>query len=138
MDGIIVIMFAGVIIVRLILIVMMTAGRKGKKLLDKQRYQQEWLAIEKSLTNEPSSQQFAIFQADKLLDRALRESGYGGQTMGERMVSAARVFSRREAVWAAHKLRNRIAHEDNVKINAEWTRKALSSFKRALKDLGAI
>ena len=131
-------MFAGVIIVGLILIVIMTAGRKGKKLLDKQHYQQEWLTIERSLTGDAAAQQFAIFQADKLLDRALRESGYAGQTMGERMVSAARVFTKREAVWAAHKLRNRIAHEDNVTINAEWTRKALASFKRALKDLGAI
>ena len=138
MDGVIVIMFAGVIIVGLILIVIMTAGRKGKKLLDKQHYQQEWLTIERSLTGDAAAQQFAIFQADKLLDRALRESGYAGQTMGERMVSAARVFTKREAVWAAHKLRNRIAHEDNVTINAEWTRKALASFKRALKDLGAI
>ena len=138
MDGVIVIMFAGVIIVGLILIVIMTAGRKGKKLLDKQHYQQEWLTIERSLTGDAAAQQFAIFQADKLLDRALRESGYAGQTMGERMLSAARVFTKREAVWAAHKLRNRIAHEDNVTINAEWTRKALASFKRALKDLGAI
>ena len=58
--------------------------------------------------------------------------------MAERMTSASRVFSRRESVWAAHKLRNRIAHEHTVKINPEWTRKALASFKRALKDLGAI
>ena len=58
--------------------------------------------------------------------------------MGERLTSASRVFSRREAVWAAHKLRNRVAHEDTVRINPDLTRKALGSFKRALKDIGAI
>lgn len=138
MDSMVIVMFSGVIVTGLILIVMMALGRKGKKLLDTTRYQQEWLAIEKSVTKESATQQFAVLQADKLLDRALRECGYAGATMGERMTSASRVFSRREAVWAAHKLRNRIAHDDNVKINPEWTRKALASFKRALKDVGAI
>lgn len=131
-------MFAGVIIVGLILIVMMAGGRRGGKLLDKHVYQREWLSIERGLSGDSSSQQFAIFQADKLLDRALRERGFSGETMGERMKSARANFSNNEAVWAAHKLRNRVAHEDNVKLNDAWTRKALASFKRGLKDLGAI
>jgi len=131
-------MFAGVVVVGLILIAMMAVGRKGRTTLNKVAYQKEWLTIEGSVTKDPSSQQFAVLQADKLLDKALRESGYAGQTMGERLTSASRVFSRREAVWAAHKLRNRVAHEDTVRINPDLTRKALGSFKRALKDIGAI
>ncbi len=131
-------MFAGVVVVGLILIAMMAIGRKGRTTLNKVAYQKEWLTIEGSVTKDPSSQQFAVLQADKLLDKALRESGYAGQTMGERLTSASRVFSRREAVWAAHKLRNRVAHEDTVRINPDLTRKALGSFKRALKDIGAI
>ncbi len=138
MDSVIALMLAGIMIVGLILVVMMSVGRRGAKLLDKQQYQQDWLAIERSVTSDAGTQQFAILQADKLLDKALKEAGYTGQTMAERMTSASRVFSRRESVWAAHKLRNRIAHEHTVKINPEWTRKALASFKRALKDLGAI
>lgn len=131
-------MFAGVVVVGLILIAMMAIGRKGRTTLNKVAYQKEWLTIEGSVTKDPSLQQFAVLQADKLLDKALRESGYAGQTMGERLTSASRVFSRREAVWAAHKLRNRVAHEDTVRINPDLTRKALGSFKRALKDIGAI
>ncbi|MBP7760342.1 hypothetical protein KA093_00940 [Candidatus Saccharibacteria bacterium] len=138
MDSAIILMFAGVVVVGLILIAMMAVGRKGRTTLNKVAYQKEWLTIEGSVTKDPSSQQFAVLQADKLLDKALRESGYAGQTMGERLTSASRVFSRREAVWAAHKLRNRVAHEDTVRINPDLTRKALGSFKRALKDIGAI
>jgi len=137
-DSAIILMFAGVVVVGLILIAMMAVGRKGRTTLNKVAYQKEWLTIEGSVTKDPSSQQFAVLQADKLLDKALRESGYAGQTMGERLTSASRVFSRREAVWAAHKLRNRVAHEDTVRINPDLTRKALGSFKRALKDIGAI
>lgn len=138
MDTVIVMMVAGVVVVGLILIVMMSVGRKGKASLNQAQYQKDWLAIQSSVTKDASTQQFAILQADKLLDRALRESGYSGETMAERLTSASRVFSKREAVWVAHKLRNRIAHDDHVRINPEWTRKALASFKRALRDLGAI
>lgn len=138
MDNVIVIMFIGIIIVGVVLVGLMGVGKGSKKLLDKQQYQRDWLAIQRQVSADSASQQFAILQADKLLDKALRESGYSGATMGERMTSASRVFSRREAVWAAHKLRNRIAHEPSVAINPQWTRKALASFKRALRDVGAI
>ncbi|MFZ2494238.1 MAG: hypothetical protein WAW60_00500 [Candidatus Saccharimonadales bacterium] len=138
MDNMIVVMLAGLLTIGVILLLIIGFGKKGRSRLDKTVYQQDWLAIESSLGSDPSSQQFAVMQADKLLDRALRESGYRGQTMGERMVSAARVFSQRNAIWAAHKLRNRIAHEDNVHITPKLTRQALASFKRGLKDLGAL
>lgn len=131
-------MLGSILIIGIILLVIFSLGKKGKAVLDKEAYQREWLSIEGSVTAESSTQQFAILQADKLLDRALKELGYSGQTMGERMVSAARVFNKRNAIWAAHKLRNRIAHEDNVKISPKLTRQALTSFKRGLRDLGAL
>ncbi len=138
MDNLIIVMFVGLIVVGVALLIVISLGRRGRTGIDKDVYRQEWLRIESSVTADPSTQQFAILQADKLLDRALRESGYKGQTMGERMVSAARVFSRRDMIWAAHKLRNRIAHEDSVKISPRLTKQALSSFKRGLRDLGAL
>lgn len=138
MDITLLLIFAGVIVVGLILIMVITTGRGGTKQFNKEAYQKDWLSIEMSVSNDPASQQFAILQADKLLDRALRERGYRGETMGERMTVASRMFTRRDAVWAAHKLRNRIAHDDKVMINAGLTKKALASFKKALKDLGAI
>ena len=80
----------------------------------------------------------AILNADKLLDAALKELGYRGQTMGDRMKSAKVAFSNNNSLWSAHKLRNRIAHETDVKIGYTATRRALASFKQGLKDLGAI
>jgi len=112
------------------------AGRRSH--LDKKYYQKQWQEITSSVSTDSSTQQFAILQADKLLDRALKEKGYSGATMAERMKKANNAFSQRDAVWLAHKLRNRIAHEDNVRINPVWTEKALRSFQRGLKDLGAL
>ncbi len=138
MDNVIVLMLAGVLIVGLSLLVLISLGKKGRSAIDKNAYQQEWLRIESSIAQDSASQQFAVLQADKLLDKALKELGYKGQTMGERMVSAARAFSHRDHIWAAHKLRNRIAHEDSVSISSKVTHQAMASFKRALRDLGAL
>lgn len=132
------IFFAAVIIVGLLLMVMMGMGRKSNKKLDRAQYKKDWDEIMASMNSDNKTQQFAIIQADKLLDKALKESGYAGATMAERMTSASRVFSQREAVWTAHKLRNRIAHESHAKINPRWVKKSLSSFNRSLKDLGAL
>jgi hypothetical protein len=133
-----ILLFAAVIVVGLVLLTLMGMGRKKSKSLDSAAYQKAWDELERSITADNATQQFAIIQADKLLDKALKESGYTGTTMAERMTSASRVFSQREAVWTAHKLRNRIAHEHTAKINPQWVKKALQSFKRALKDIGAL
>lgn len=140
MDSMIMAMFVGVLTIGIGLIAIITMSKKGHKALNVEEYQRQWLDIEKSIINTKDSGalQFAVLQADKLLDKALKELGYKGETMGERMTSASRVFSQREAVWVSHKLRNRIAHEHTVNINPVIAKKALSSFKRALRDLGAI
>ena len=80
----------------------------------------------------------AVIEADKLVDRAFKERGLRGQTMGERLVSAGEFLSDKEAVWQAHKLRNRLVHEMDIELSLVQTKKALASFARALKDLGAL
>lgn len=138
MDSIIPIMLLTIAVVGIGLLMIITFSRKGVGILNKSQYQGEWLAIENSITSSPSSQQFAIMQADKLLDKALRECGYKGETMGERMTNASRVFTKPDSTWAAHKLRNKIAHEHGFVITSKVTKRALLSYKKSLRDLGAL
>ena len=105
--------------------------------LNVQDYRNRWEKIQGYLANEDTLQ-VAVLEADKLLDKALRESKFKGSTMGERMVSAKKVFSKRDHVWMAHKLRNKIAHESDVKVNKRQANAALSAIHRALKDLKAL
>ena len=79
-----------------------------------------------------------IIKADKLLDKALCESGAPGRTMGDRLKKAGHRFSDVNAVWRAHKLRNSIAHDSDVDVTMKRASTALAAFKQALKDLGAI
>jgi hypothetical protein len=137
-EGYLAVFLGGIIVVGIVLIVIIALTRKAPRGIDKEEYQAAWLAIENSVQNDEGTQQLAILKADKLLDKALKATGYKGETMAERMSSASRTFTKREAIWAAHKLRNRIAHEDTVKLNAGLTRRALVSFKQGLKDLGVL
>ena len=114
-------------------------GRRTGSALDVDRYRTSWLAIERQLVkDEEPSYHLAILNADKLLDQALRQRGFKGETMGERMRSARQIWSNATAVWTAHKLRNQIAHEPEVKISYDQARRSLSAFKQSLKDVGAI
>jgi len=47
-------------------------------------------------------------------------------------------WSNANNVWTAHKLRNQIAHEPDVRLDYDGARRALTAFKQALKDIGAI
>ena len=58
--------------------------------------------------------------------------------MGERLKNASNLFSNRNGLWDAHKLRNRIAHESDVRVTYSDAQHALANFRQALKNLGAI
>jgi hypothetical protein len=137
-STVVIILFAALLVATGVLM-LWWMGQTGGRQLNVERYRSQWLEIEGSLSQkQPASYQMAILNADKLLDRALRERGYRGNTMGERLKTAGSAFGNINAVWAAHKLRNRIAHETDVNITYTTARRALATFKQALKDLGAI
>lgn len=139
MDSSLIFFFVAILIVGAILFAVITLTKRGGSPLNVDKYRTRWLAIEQQLIrDQPSSFHLTVLNADKLLDQALRERGYKGATMGERMKYAKDKWSRRDEVWRAHKLRNVIAHETDVKVSYEDARSALSGFKQALKDLGAI
>lgn len=139
MSGSLFFMLVSVLIVGVILVLFMTFGRKSTPRLYTQKYQSSWLAIENSLQRDnPSSYHLAVLEADKLVDQALRELHIRGENMGERMKSAQKTWKHANNVWSAHKVRNRLAHETGAKLGHDEAMKALSAFKQALKDLGAI
>lgn len=138
MDGTLIVLFAAVIIIGVLLFALITLGKRGSN-LDVEKYRSRWLAIEQSLVRDnDASHHMAIMNADKLVDQALRDKGFKGQTMGERLKSAKAALPHRDNIWQAHKLRNQIAHEPDAKVSYDQARRALAQFKQTLKDLGAI
>lgn len=136
----VVVMLIGIVLIGLVILAILALTRgHGRKLLNKEQYRTSWLEIENNITKDNNaSYQFAILSADKLLDKALRESGVPGETMGDRLKHSDKLLQDINGVWAAHKLRNRIAHEVGGSVNKVVAKRMLTIYKNALKDLGAI
>lgn len=138
-DGLMVIFLVAILLIGCGILFLLAHGRKGGKNLDIDKYRSQWLKIERQLVrDQESSYHMTILNADKLLDLALRQRGFKGQTMGERMKSAKVVWTSANNIWTAHKVRNQIAHEADVRVRYEDARRALAAYKQGLKDLGAI
>jgi hypothetical protein len=132
-------LLAGVLLVAGLLLWIISRLHRGSPQLNTDKYRKKWLEIERLLKKDDHrSCQFAVIEADKLLDNALKERGVKGETMGERLKSASNTWTNRDSVWNAHRLRNKIVHEAGVQVGYDMSRRALAGFKRALKDVGAI
>lgn len=135
----VVFVLAAILIIATLLFLVILLTKKSPARLDVERYRIDWLKIEQKLKKDDvSSYHLCVLNGDKLVDRALKERGIKGATMGERMKNNKDAWTSRNAIWEAHKLRNRIAHESDVSVSYDDARRALMGFKQALKDLGAI
>lgn len=105
--------------------------------INKDYFKKRWLEIVQ-LCNDKNTWFQAVVEGDKLLEEALKQSKYPGKSTAERMVKANRVFSDPDLTWRAHKIRNKVVHESDFKLKKNLVNQAMSGFKRALKDLGAL
>jgi hypothetical protein len=140
MDLALIFFLAAIIIVGGLLFAIITKlSKTSTKKIDVEHFRAKCLEIEHQLKSDnPNTYYLTVINFDKLLDEALKARGFGGKTMGERMKNAVRLFSDRNGVWTAHKLRNVIAHEPDAHVTYEQARSALYNFRKALKDLGVI
>ena len=108
--------------------------RRNKKSLD---FQSRWQKVEELLkVKRESALKQALMEADKLLGLALKEKRLKGETLGERLKEAKALFEPNfyQELWEAHKLRNRLVHEDDEILSFQ-IEKAVKVFKKALEKL---
>lgn len=120
--------------VDLLLVVYVLYRRSKKKFSesDLRFFKEQWAKIQAS----PDAKH-AILDADKLLNVVLRKKSFQGG-VGDQLKKAEKFFSDVNGVWSAHKLRNRVAHELDMRVSMGERTSALKSFEKALKDLGAL
>ena len=129
---------AAIILFGVIVLAVLTRFKPQRQArLDQRFFQLQWAEL-LARVKTPEGMILAVVDADKLLDHALRKRHFKGKTMGERLVSAQRIISDNDSVWYAHKLRNRLVHEPNVKLKKKEAQAALAGFRQGLKDLGAL
>ncbi|HSX18009.1 MAG TPA: hypothetical protein VLE51_01475 [Candidatus Saccharimonadales bacterium] len=120
-----------------VLVIVSRLGRKFARPLNHRYYEEKWTEV-LARVKTPEGMVLAVIDADKLLDDALRKRGYKGKTMGERLVAAQRDLSSNDSVWYAHKLRNRLVHEPDVRLRKNEAKNALAGIRQGLRDLGAL
>lgn len=91
--------------------------------------QKNWKAI-----IQQDDMRLAIMDADKLLDHALYLKGFRGN-MGAKLKKSGGLFKNLNKLWAAHKVRNNIAHQINYQVNEKTYKSSMLAFKQAFKDL---
>ena len=111
--------------------------KKFPQKLNQKYFTKEWRYLQ-AMCAHKETWPMAVISADKLLDAALKKRRFSGKSMGERLVSAQRKLSNNDNVWYAHKLRNKIVHEQDVMLKEKDVREALVAVRQALKDLGAL
>ncbi|MFZ1249301.1 MAG: hypothetical protein WAQ24_03180 [Candidatus Saccharimonadales bacterium] len=126
----------GAIVALLLVLVAALLKRRPKK-LKTEYYDAKWHQLQ-SLLKDKATWPLAIINADKLLDEALKARKYKGKTMGERLVAAQRDIQNNDDVWFGHKLRNKLVHEQDIKLKERDVKDALLGIRHALKDLGAL
>lgn len=108
--------------------------------LPKEEVRKSWEYIrELANSSSPSDWNMAVLRSDALIDDVLRELGYEGTTLAERLkvVDPTKLQSL-ERIWSAHRLRNMIAHDPLVQHTRETIVHALRSYEQALKELGMM
>lgn len=112
----------------------------GMKTIPKGQILKQWQMItQKSNSSNANDRKIAVIEADKLLDDILKQIGYKGETMADRLKKLVPFrYVYLENVWFAHKIRNRIAHEPDYDIDEYTTQKCIEGYEKFFKELELI
>lgn len=99
-----------------------------------------WAEVLKHInSNREAEWKYAVIEADKLIDEILKEAGFPGETLGERLMAIEPgQLATLEGLWNAHKTRNKIAHDTSYFMRYAEAKKAVEQFEKTLEELGAI
>lgn len=115
--------------------VLVYLGPKSKGTLRNELYEQ-LSKCEKLASGDQSEKRDSLIRFDTLLGKSLKYAGQRGETTGELLKSARKMFKKEDydGIWFAHKLRNQIVHESRELRSADLS-KAVKYFKLAIRRL---
>ena len=91
-------------------------------------------------SDNPNDWKLAIIEADIILDGLMKERGYEGATLGDRLrsISPNQLRSLQDA-WEAHKTRNMIAHEGpDFVLTKRMAEETIVRYKRVFAEFGVL
>jgi len=100
----------------------------------------QWEIVMKHMDSDnPAEWKLAIIEADSILDDIMKDLGYDGDNLGERLKSVNKgEHVSIEYAWEAHKVRNAIAHEGTFSLNRREARRIVGLYEKSFKGLGYL
>ena len=104
------------------------------------RIAKQWEKIRQRLEAPVEAEwKIAVIDADMLVDDLLRRMGYAGSSLGDRLKSiSSEQLSSIEAIWAGHKVRNKVVHDPNMTFLHREAREAITNFEVFLKEADVL
>lgn len=108
-----------------------------RPLIKKNEATKKWESVERRLESDnPSHYKVAVLEADHFADDLLKESGFDGENMSERLANMHPGQLQCYAGLAeAHAVRNRIVNEPDFTLDREQAREYLEKYKALLVEL---
>ena len=97
----------------------------------------KWIKITKKLeSNKESEYKLAIIEADNLLDDVLKNIGYKGETIKEKLEQLeAVILPNIDEVRQAHQTRNDIIYDPDYQLTFDQATKILNIYEKAFRNL---
>lgn len=104
------------------------------------KYIKEWKEIKKRLESGLEAEaKLAIIEADVLLNKVLKDMGYEGKTLGEKLDKlTSDILVNLEEVREAHKIYSDIIHDPTYRLNLNEAKRAILIYEKALLHLQAL
>jgi hypothetical protein len=101
---------------------------------------ERWKAIVKKAQNEtPDSLRIAVIDADGLVNDILRQMGFEGKHMADRLSQIdPEDVTTLQRVWRGHRVRNDLVHTPGYFLSDEQARRSLEDFEAFLREVEAI
>ncbi len=105
---------------------------------EKRKDHSRWAHIQSMIeSSQESDWRQAIIEADIMLEEVLRQAGYPGNTVGERLTVAR--FESIQDAWEAHKVRNDIAHQgSSYHLDDNIAYRTIKKYEKVFKEFGEI
>lgn len=108
-----------------------------RPIIKKNEATKKWESVEHRLESDnPSHYKVAILEADHFADDLLRESGFDGENMSERLANMnPGQLQSYQGLKEAHEVRNRIVNEPTFTLDREQAKDYLEKYKGLLIEL---
>ncbi len=111
---------------------------RARPKVDNKKIRDEWHALlEKADLKPPESYVLAIIEADKFVDGLLKQLGFQGEHMADRLERIGEInpnLSTLDRVWQAHRIRNELVHTPDFEVSHTDAHEVLKSYEAFLRE----